>query len=192
MQRDGPGLLLRDILNEDDPQIIAIREVVSAIDADILVLQGIDYDYDLVALKALRDFISDSGPIYPHLFANSPNSGLQTGLDLDGNGRMNEARDGQGYGKFFGQGAMAILSRYPIDEERVRDFSTMLWRDVPGARLPVVDDVPFPSEDAQAIQRLYGLGDPGRGLHDDRIANLDSGRKHKRLDLHHRRAGRHR
>ncbi len=157
LQRDGPGLLLRDILKEEDPQIIAVRDVISVIDADILVLQGIDYDYDLVALRALRDFISDGGPEYPYVFAQSPNSGLQTGLDLDGDGRLNQARDAQGYGRFFGQGAMAILSRYPVDKKTVRDFTAMLWQELPGARLPVVDDAPFPSEDAQAIQRLSSV-----------------------------------
>jgi hypothetical protein len=39
-----------------------------------------------------------------------------------------------------------------------RDLSGLLWRRLPGARLPTVDGAPFPSEDAQAAQRLSSTG----------------------------------
>lgn len=158
LERAGPGLLLRDILRGDDPQIAALSEMIVGLDADILLLQGVDYDAGLAALTALRDSFAEAGMPYPHLFALSPNTGLQTGIDMDGDGRLNRARDGQGYGEFFGQGAMAILSRYPLDEGAAQDFTTMLWRELPGARLPEVDGQPFPSAEAQAVQRLSSVG----------------------------------
>lgn len=120
--RKGPGLLLRDILKgEVDTSVIA------ALDADVLLLTDVDYDMDLVALRAL-----DLG--YPHLFALRPNTGMATGLDMDGDGRLGGGRDAQGFGFFAGDGGMAVLSRYPIGE--VRDFSGFLWRNLPGAKLP--------------------------------------------------------
>ena len=159
LDRRGPGLLLRDIRRGDDPRIGAIAGVIATVAPDVLVVQGVDYDHHLRALAALRDRIAEEGPHYPHLFALRPNTGRPTGLDMDGDGRRGGPRDAQGYGSFSGRGGMAILSRHPVDRDGVRDFSEMLWRDLPGARLPRwPDGRPFPSEEAQAVQRLSSVG----------------------------------
>jgi hypothetical protein len=63
---------------------------------------------------------------------------------MDGDGRLSEAEDAHGFGSFFGQSGMAVLSRYPIEQDAVRDFSPMLWVDLPGALLPEKDGKPFP------------------------------------------------
>lgn len=157
LERDGPGLLLRDVLKGEDAQLIALRQVIAATNPDILVLQGVDYDHGLVTLDALRDWLALDGPSYPHIFARAPNSGLDSGVDLDGDGRLGEARDAQGYGVFFGQGGMAILSRYPIDGAAAQEFTSLLWKDMPGALLPLMDGQPFPSPEAQAVQRLSSV-----------------------------------
>ena len=112
-----------------------------------------DFDYDLDGV-ALRAFAGLFEPAYPFVFANRPNSGMATGLDLDGNGRTGEARDAQGYGQFAGDGGVAILSRFPIATEDVYDFTDLLWRQLPDANLPRTSSGPFPSEAAQAVQRL--------------------------------------
>ncbi len=52
---------------------------------------------------------------------------------------------------------MALLSRLPIDHDRLRDFTPLLWRDLLGATLPAVDGAPFPSPEAQAVQRLSSV-----------------------------------
>ncbi len=158
LERDGPGVLLRDILRGDDPQVRAVVRVLADVAPDIVALQGVDHDYDLHALHALRDVIARHGPAYPYIFARAPNAGLATGLDMDGDGRTGRAADAQGYGRFSGQGGMAILSRYPIDNAAVHDLSRLLWRDLPGALLPT-DEVgqPFPSAAAQRIQRLSSV-----------------------------------
>jgi hypothetical protein len=159
LARAGPGLLLRDIRRSEDPRLAAIAGVIAAVAPDILVVQGIDYDRNLRALGALRDRVAAAGGHYPHLFALRPNTGWPTGLDMDGDGRRGGPRDAQGYGTFSGQGGMAILSRYPLDDEAATDFSPMLWRDLPGALLPrLPDGRPFPSEAAQAAQRLSSVG----------------------------------
>ena len=158
LARKGPGLLLRDILKGEDAQIAAIGQVITTVAPDILVLQGIDYDLGLEALTALRDVLAESGPDYPYMFALRPNSGMATGLDMDGDGRRGGARDKQGYGQFAGEGGMAILSRFAIDASAARDFSAMLWKDFPGALLPESEGKPFPSAQAQAVQRLSSVG----------------------------------
>lgn len=158
LSRDGPGLLLRDILRGEDAQIAAIADVVAHVAPDVLVLTDFDYDHDGQALAAFADLLAARGLRFDHRFALRPNSGMATGQDMDGNGRLGEARDAQGYGRFAGDGGMAVLSRWPIDRDGLRDFSTLLWRDLPGAVLPVRDGASFPSEAAQAVQRLSSVG----------------------------------
>ncbi|WP_198007042.1 endonuclease/exonuclease/phosphatase family protein [Roseobacter sp. CCS2] len=151
LSRDGPGLLLRDLQRGDDPQIAAITDVITHLDPDVLILTDFDYDQDLIALRAFADRFN---PGYPHLFALRPNAGLATGLDLDGNGRLGDARDAQGYGRFAGDGGMAIMSRFAVLDDQVTDISMTLWRDLPGATLPQMDGVSFLDPAAQDVLRL--------------------------------------
>ncbi|MDJ0629810.1 MAG: endonuclease/exonuclease/phosphatase family protein [Rhodobacter sp.] len=172
LTRKGPGLLLRDILT-GDPQAESVADTVAHISPDILLLTGIDYDMGLAALSALADAIEARGTAFPHRFALRPNSGLMTALDLDGDDRTGGPRDAQGYGRFAGQGGMAVLSRYPVVTEEVRDFSALRWVELPGARLPEMDGAPFPSAAALEVQRLSSTG------HWDVPVNLpDGGRVH--------------
>lgn len=157
LTRSGPGLLLRDILN-GAPAIDAAAATVAEAAPDILLLTGIDWDLDLVALSALAGRFEAAGAAYPYRFALRPNSGMATGLDLDGDGRTGGPRDAQGYGRFAGHGGMALLSRLPFDTEAVRDFSALRWADLPGALLPELDGMPFPSAAALEVQRLSSTG----------------------------------
>ena len=151
-------MLLRDIARGKDKDILAVIDVLVQTAPDIVALQGIDYDLTNEALKALTGRLRDQGLDYPHIFAARPNTGMTTGLDMDSNGRTAEPRDAQGYGRFSGQGGMALLSRYPIDAEGVQDFSALLWEDFPGALLPETAAGPFPSPAARAAQRLSTTG----------------------------------
>jgi 3-phytase/alkaline phosphatase D len=50
---------------------------------------------------------------------------------------------------------MAVLSRYPIDEDNIRTFQNFLWKDMPGAMLPRnPDGSSFYTPEALAIFRL--------------------------------------
>ncbi|MEX1233714.1 MAG: endonuclease/exonuclease/phosphatase family protein [Roseovarius sp.] len=153
LSRDGPGLLLRDILRGDE-QAQAVASVIAGAGADVILLQNIDYDIDLLALGALQDLIAQQGLDYPHIFALRPNTGMSTGLDLDRDGRLGEPEDAQGHGDFAGQGGMALLSRWPIDTAGVRDLSGILWRDMPQPMLPRQDGAPYYSIEALDILRL--------------------------------------
>ncbi len=149
--RRGPGLLLQSIRDRDDPQVAAVVAVLVRLDADVVVLTGVDYDYAQSALTALQDDLAKAGAPYPHALALRPNTGVQTGLDLDGNGASGEARDAQGFGRFAGSAGIAVLSRFPLGQPR--DFSTLLWRDLPGADLP-----PDMTDAARAVQLLSTSG----------------------------------
>lgn len=111
-------------------------EVLAAVGADVVLLQGIDFDPQGVALDLLAERLAAAGADYPHRFAFPSNRGLATGLDLDGDGRRAGPGDAQGYGPFRGAGGMALLSRLPVIGEEARDFGPMLWRDIPGASMP--------------------------------------------------------
>ena len=136
LDRQGPGLLVQDLTKGEEPQIAAVLKVLVALEADVLLLTSVDFDRGGVALGLMAEALSRSGLEYPHHFAFRPNTGMQTGFDIDGNGHPGDPRDAQGFGLFSGQGGMAVLSRVPIDEEGARDFSDFLWRDLPGAMLP--------------------------------------------------------
>jgi Endonuclease/Exonuclease/phosphatase family len=150
LTREGPGLLLRDIAGGEDAQVAAVMQVIAAADADVLLLTGVDFDYNLVALDALNDALAQQGAGYAYRFAAAPNSGMATGFDLDGNGRLGEARDAMGYGRFAGAEGMAVLSRLPLGA--VTDLSGLLWRDLPGAIAPELPD------EVAAMQRLSTTG----------------------------------
>ena len=132
LARDGPGLLLRDSLSADDPQVMAVARVLTHVDADILVLVGIDYDHRGLALGALADLLPD----YPHRFARLPNRGRATGRDLDGDGRLGEPGDAMGYGPFARAEGLAILSRFPLLPGALIDRTDMPWPALKGGVPP--------------------------------------------------------
>lgn len=148
LTRKGPGVLLRDILARDK-QVMATVAVLKAAEADVVLLTGFDHDPSGAALQAYRDLLRAEGLAYPHSTAARPNSGMRSGLDLDGDGRLGEGEDAQGYGRFPGAGGMALLSRVPLGE--VRDLGGVLWRDLPGGT-PVL-----PSAEAAKVQRLSSV-----------------------------------
>ena len=156
LARDGPGLLLRDIRG-GDPQVEAVADVVAHVGADILLLIGVDWDLDGLALTALAERFAEAGAEYPHRFAPRPNTGMATGLDLDADGYLGDASDAQGFGRFSGDGGMALLSKFPIGDD-IRDYSDLLWRDLPGATLPEVEGAPFLPEQVLDVQRLSSSG----------------------------------
>ncbi len=128
--------MLRDIVRGKDKQVQAALEVITSQSPDILVVWGIDWDLDGLGIGALTDALRDRGLDYPHVFAAKPNRGTPTGFDLDGNGTVGDAEDAQSYGEFTGQNSLAVLSRWPIETTSIRDYTAMLWRDLPGALLP--------------------------------------------------------
>nr|WP_261395323.1 endonuclease/exonuclease/phosphatase family protein [Salipiger bermudensis] len=130
-------MLLRDLRKGEGTGLVA---EIAAVAPDVLLLTDIDFDHDGVALGALAARLEAAGLAYPHRFAPRPNAGLPTGRDLDGDGRLGGPRDAQGYGLFSGQGGMALLSARPLRLEA--DFTAMLWRELPGARMRSEDPAP--------------------------------------------------
>ena len=148
-------MLLRDILSGKDSQVSAIVTVIARNAPDIIALQGIDWDLENAALTALQGQLAEAGLDLPYSFARKPNSGLQSDQDLDGDGRRGGPADAQGFGRFTGSGGIAVLSRFPIETEKARDFTDLMWADKVDAQMPRhPDGSPFPSKPAWRAQRL--------------------------------------
>ncbi|WP_267899571.1 endonuclease/exonuclease/phosphatase family protein [Gemmobacter lutimaris] len=152
LTRKGPGLLLEEIERGKSPAISGAVAVIVALDADVLLLTGVDFDAEQAALTALRGRLAEAGLSYGWQFALGPNAGLPTELDIDRDGRLNGPRDAMGYGAFRGQGGMALLSRLPIRAEAAVDYTGFLWADLPGALLP-----PGMGAEERALQRLSSV-----------------------------------
>lgn len=151
--RDGPGLLLRDI-RRGGGDVLAARDALATLRPDAVLLLDFDHDLHGVARTAFAELLARAGHPMPYALALTPNRGLASGLDLDGDGRLGTPDDSQGWGGFTGAGGMVLLSRLPIDLSSLRDHSQMPWPDLPQARLPLQDGAPFPSIEVLRQQRL--------------------------------------
>ncbi len=136
LSRKGPGLLVRDLERFDDNVLRATLQKISDLRPDVLALQNVDYDHNHVALRLIQERLEEFGHNMPYRFALAPNSGVDTGFDVDRDGKIDTARDRQGYGLFAGQGGIALLSAHPILSEDAVNYSDLLWRDLPDAALP--------------------------------------------------------
>jgi hypothetical protein len=111
-----------------------------------VLLNEFDYDPDVDSATLLNDnYLSQSQngqkPIrYDYQFRAPVNSGVDSGLDLDGNGVKGEPEDAWGFGRFPGQYGMLVLSRFPINAERSRTFQFFRWADLPDAHKPLKPD----------------------------------------------------
>jgi len=148
LARKGAGVLLREI-EQGSAQIDAIAEIILRVRPDILLLNELDRDPAHRALvlfaERLRVGVAGlPGLDYPFLLQEPVNTGVPSGRDLEGDGRVGGPNDAYGFGFFPGQFAMAVLSRYPIDYDRLRSFQRFLWSALPGADRPVnVDGTPY-------------------------------------------------
>lgn len=134
LSRAGPGLLLRDLQKGDAfarTMAAAIRDTAP----DILVLTEIDFDAEGRALSVFAEMTGG----YPYQMPLRPNTGVPTGMDLNGDGTTNGAEDGQAFGRFPGQGGSAVLSRFPIETDAATSFGDMLWADLPGTHMTGAD-----------------------------------------------------
>ena len=157
MARAGPGVLLRDVAR-GDPAAEHAADRIAARAPDALLVMGFDWDHEGRALAAFQALLAERGHAMPHRFAPRPNRGLASGADLDGDGRRGRPDDAQGWGRFLGEGGMALLSRLPIEAEAARDLSDLLWRDLPDANLADDAGAPILTPEAAAVQRLSSTG----------------------------------
>jgi len=157
----NPGELSAALASGTDARLLQLAEILQRVRPDIVLLNEFDYDPAVDAAALLNgNYLTRSQrgqqPIaYPHHFRTPVNTGADSGLDLDGDGRPGGPGDAWGFGRFPGQYAMLLLSRYPLRAEQARTFATFRWSDLPGARRPITaDGKPFHSDGAWEVLRL--------------------------------------
>mgnify|MGYP001161900773 CR=1 FL=1 len=152
LNRTAEGKLLDDLSTPDDEQARAVAEVIQRSRPDVLLVNEFDYVPNNAAADAFRrNYLevpqNGAEPIrYRYAYTAPVNTGVQTGHDLNRDGMVGGPDDAHGFGEFVGQYGMLVLSRYPIDTERVRTFRTFLWKDMPGALLPDDPATPEPAD----------------------------------------------
>ena len=161
MGLSGSGELAERLESGDDPALAALAGILQTVRPDVLLLNEFDFEPGVDTARLLQDnylSIPQNGrePIaYTWTFSAPVNTGLDSGLDLDGNGVSGEPADAWGFGLFPGQYGMLLLSRLPLDAQDARTFQQFHWRAMPGARQPMLPGgQSFYSPDTWARLRL--------------------------------------
>ena len=155
---------LAEALANDHQQIKNIAEIIQRLNPDIILLNEFDYLDD--KHQALQRFIThylnkrqhgQKAIDFPYFYQGPVNTGVNSGLDLDGDGEVGKLPgDGYGYGHFPGHFGMALLSKYPIDVDNIRSFQHFKWHDMPNALMPIdpVTTKPWYSKEVWQALRL--------------------------------------
>jgi endonuclease/exonuclease/phosphatase family metal-dependent hydrolase len=138
---DEQGRLVERLRNGDD-RARRVAAVIQHVRPDVLLLNEFDYDAAGAAATLFqREYLAKSQhgqrPIaYRYRFLAPVNTGVPSGLDVNGDGKTDGPADGWGYGSHPGQYGMLVLSRFPIDAKRARTFRLLPRHRMPGALAP--------------------------------------------------------
>ncbi len=109
---------------------------------DIVLINEFDHDAahraaDLLQQRYLGVSQAGDPPIeYPFRFIAPVNTGEPSGLDINGDGKVDGPNDSWGFGRHHGQFGMLLLSRFPLDRAAARTFRTLRWSALPDALRP--------------------------------------------------------
>ena len=128
---------------------------------DIVLINEFDHDPDGLAAGIFRQRyleVSQAGdaPLdYPHYYAGPVNTGVPSGLDINGDGKVDGPNDAWGFGRHPGQFGMLLLSRYPLDMTALRTFRLLRWSSMPDPHRPHAEDgTPFHPDPVWEALRL--------------------------------------
>lgn len=151
---EAGGLMQR--LQEGDEGASKVAAVLQRVRPDIVLLNEFDYVADGSAAELFqRRYLEQAQPgggqplRYPYRYLAPVNTGVPSGLDLDGDGTVGgegraRGNDAWGYGLHPGQYGMLLLSRHPIDADAARTFQLLKWSELPDARRPLDPDTGAP------------------------------------------------
>ncbi|MCK7594150.1 endonuclease/exonuclease/phosphatase family protein [Lysobacter sp. CAU 1642] len=109
---------------------------------DIVLINEFDHDPEGLAAHIFRQRYlgrsqaGDAPLDYPHAYAGPVNTGVPSGLDINGDGKVEGPNDAWGFGRHPGQFGMLLLSRHPIDAAALRSFRRFAWSRLPDASRP--------------------------------------------------------
>jgi endonuclease/exonuclease/phosphatase family metal-dependent hydrolase len=142
LYRGQSGELLSELKSGNCVQAKKLASIIQTVRPDVLMLSEIDGEDQLATVRAFHDqylAIGQAGlaPLqYQYVYQSSVNTGLASGLDINNNGKTDDPEDAWGFGRYHGQYAFAILSRYPIDHASIRTFQHLRWSQMPRALRP--------------------------------------------------------
>lgn len=149
LYRMSEGELAADLADDQNEQAQQIAEVIQRVRPDVILINEFDWDADGTSAGLFdQNYLSvgqnGADPIeYPYYLVPATNTGIHSGVDLNNDGDVvstpgsdDYAQDAFGYGQFPGQYGMVIYSKYPIVEDDVRTFQTLLWKDMPDNLMP--------------------------------------------------------
>ncbi|MEM6472116.1 MAG: endonuclease/exonuclease/phosphatase family protein [Planctomycetota bacterium] len=141
---------IRERLSESkDAQAQKIAAIVQIVRPDVLLVNELDFEPDSAPAKLLaKNYFgkpqrnpgnesSLEAIDYPFLYSAPSNTGIDSGMDLNRDGKRGSGDDAWGYGVYPGQYAMTVFSRFPIKRSSIRSFQKFLWKDMPGALRPI-------------------------------------------------------
>lgn len=140
------GQLGQNLATGQEPRLQQVAEILQRVRPDIVVLNEFDYGQGYNAADLFNEhYLAKSwngqqSIQYPYSYSGPVNTGVESGLDLDGNGKTGEPQDAWGYGSFPGQYGMFVLSRFPIRQEAARTFRYFPWSALPAAQRPLNPD----------------------------------------------------
>lgn len=160
--RQANGELAAELAQPGSDQPRRIAAIIQTVRPDVILLNEFDYDEPGIGIKGFQQNYLSIGqhgqqPIeYPHVYFAAVNTGVDSGLDLDSDGKTGTGNDAFGYGKFPGQYGMVVLSKFEIDDQNVRTFQKFLWNDMPDALWPMdpATEEPYYPPAAKGIFRL--------------------------------------
>ena len=134
---------LANALKANHQQIKNIAEIIQRVRPDIILLNEFDYipkEQGIEYFKKHYLNVSQNNQQaidFPYSFIAPVNTGLATHFDLDNDGKSTGIMaDAQGFGFFEGHYGMAVLSKYPIDFDKVRTLQKFKYKDMPNAHMP--------------------------------------------------------
>jgi endonuclease/exonuclease/phosphatase family metal-dependent hydrolase len=149
LYRDSRGQLADDLQGGDDQQAAKVAEIIQRVRPDILLVNEFDWDADGSAARLFVDEYlgvgqNDADAIeFEHRYVPGTNTGVHSGVDLNGDGEVvstpgkeGYGDDAHGFGVFPGQYGMLVLSRHPIVDSEVRTFRELRWKAMPENLMP--------------------------------------------------------
>lgn len=163
----------------DHPRLRLVAEILQRVRPDVVLLNEFDYDPGTDAASLFnRNYLAASQAgrepiLYPHHFRAPVNTGVDSGQDLDGDGKSGGPGDAWGFGRFPGQYGMLVLSKYPVPTGESRSFREFPWSEMPGALRPAnPDGKPFNDDGTWELMRLSSKS------HWDLVIDVDGERLH--------------
>lgn len=159
----NPNALFEYLKNGDHPQIRNIAEIIQRVRPDVILLNEFDFHPDpaVGAGAFLKRYLAvpQQGAAaieYPYFYAAPVNTGVPSPWDIDGDGiASGTGADAYGFGFYPGQYGMLLLSRYPINIEKIRTFQHFLWSAMPEPQtIRHPDGRPFYDQDTWQGLRL--------------------------------------